>query len=540
VFAFLHGYHPLLWQPQVDAGLVNDGDGIRFCQSKLIADDLKFNRLAAKGGELYQILSERKCPFYIDRLQGGCYIDDYVYDQGLLAEYRTLLGENFWGFQMHEWLSNYRSDLQKLDKLDTDRWTQAEIERTIFGKFPFPCIFLESMTAEEMAAAGKPKTVAEFYRAMTAIYRKRMAEVGDLIPCDSAFLAYPFELAVGTKRIVPEVGAQTADARVQVCYARGMAKAYGRTFGVYYEPWGGSPFSACCYQRNGKNEWGIGESSDFPFETAGENGGSSRSLQMRIFLYAYFSNAEFLSEEWGLCNVFTDWESFALSPYGQTKREFQQFVRRYPDVGEKLTPIAAVLPKHLTVLEEIDSPGIFLGYAVDPDVQTVLAKAKGGVRCLFGTATPMQGTEQKTLINSLIPDSLDLVNDGAGDLSTYDFLVDLTDDPRFAARHPNTCAIDDVPAKLKTLLPCWVEGNVHWMVNRRIGGGYYLAIFNHSGVVRSVADGEYTLPEADEPVAVLFSPDAEPQLCEGGVSLEKHGERYHLTVPAGGWCLIRF
>ena len=134
MFAFLHGYHPLLWQPQVDAGLVNDGDGIRFCQSKLIADDLKFNRLAAKGGELYQILSERKCPFYIDRLQGGCYIDDYVYDQGLLAEYRTLLGENFWGFQMHEWLSNYRSDLQKLDKLDTDRWTQAEIERTIFAK----------------------------------------------------------------------------------------------------------------------------------------------------------------------------------------------------------------------------------------------------------------------------------------------------------------------------------------------------------------------------------------------------------------------
>ena len=540
MFTFLHGYHPLLWQPQVDAGLVNDGDGIRFCQSKLIADDLKFNRLAAKGGELYQILSERKCPFYIDRLQGGCYIDDYVYDQELLTEYRALLGENFWGFQMHEWLSNYRSDLRKLAELDDEQWTQAEIERTIFGKFPFPCLFLESMTAEEMATAGKPKTVAEFYRAMTAIYQKRMAEVGDLIPCDSAFLAYPFELAVGTRRIAPEVGAQTADARVQVCYARGMAKAYGRTFGVYYEPWGGSPFSACCYQKDGKNEWGIGESSDFPFETAGENGGSSRSLQMRIFLYAYFSNAEFLSEEWGLCNVFTDWESFALSPYGQTKREFQQFVRRYPDVGEKLTPIATVLPKHLTVLEEIDSPGTFLGYTVDPEVQAVLAKAKGGVRRLFGAATPMQGTEQKTLINSLIPDALDLVNDGAGDLSSYDFLVDLTDDPHFAARHPNTLAIDDVPAKLKTLLPCWVEGNVHWMVNRRIGDGYYLAIFNHSGVVRSVADGEYTLPEADEPVAVLFSPAAEPQLCEGDVSLEKNDERYHLTVPAGGWCLIRF
>ena len=70
------------------------------------------------------------------------------------------------------------------------------------------------------------------------------------------------------------------------------------------------------------------------------------------------------------------------------------------------------------------------------------------------------------------------------------------------------------------------------MVNRRIGGGYYLVIFNHSGVVRSVADGEYTLPEADEPVAVLFSPAAEPQLCEGKVSLEKNGEGFIKAM----WC----
>ncbi|MBR5519256.1 MAG: hypothetical protein IKU55_00920 [Clostridia bacterium] len=537
MFTFLHAYHPDLWQAQVDQGLVNDGDGIRFCQSKLIADEMKFNRLAAKGGALYNLLSERKCPFYVDRLQGGCYIDDYVYDAQLLEVYRELLGENFWGFQMHEWLSNYRSDLAKIGDLPAGSWNKAEIESVIYEKFPFPCLFLECMTAEEMAEAGKPETLAEFYRNMTAIYKKRMAEVGDLIPCDSAFLAYPFELAVGTKRIAPEVGAQTADARVQVCYARGMAKAYGRSFGVYYEPWGGSPFSACCYQTEGKNEWGIGESADFPFETAGPNGGSSRSLQMRIFLYAYFSNAEFLSEEWGLCNVFTEWETCTLSTYGEAKRDFQRFVQKYPDVGEKLTPIAAVLPKDLMVLEEIYSPNTFCGYAVE---SSVLPVAKDGVRRLFADSAPMTGTEQRTLINSKIPDALDLVNGGISDLSSYAALVDLTGDPAFAAEHPNCIGIDAVESQLKELLPCFVRGNVHWMVNHRIGGGYYLTIFNHSGVVRSVADGEYTLPEADESVAVTFRNFATPTLCEGDVAITTDGKTYRFTVPAGSWCLLRF
>ena len=178
---------------------------------------LKFNTLAAKDSKLFNIVSELKTPFYIDRLQGGAYIDDYIYDPKLLRTYRELLGNNFWGFQMHEWLSNYRGDVRKLEEPLCENWTARGIEEYIFKKFPFPCLFLESMTAEEMAHYGRPTSYDEFYSNMTAIYRKRTAEVGTLLPCDSYFLAYPFEFDAGADRVMPEVGAQTPDAKIQIC-----------------------------------------------------------------------------------------------------------------------------------------------------------------------------------------------------------------------------------------------------------------------------------------------------------------------------------
>ena len=231
MFQFIHGYLPGVWEAQVNAGLVGEHDGIRFCQNIMLRDELKFNRLAAKGGELYQILAARKCPFYIDRIQGGVYIDEYPYDEELLAEYKEMLGENFWGFQMHEWMSNYRNDaFVKLDDLPEEDWIEEGITAHIRKKFPFPYLMLESMTAKEMADAGKPKTVAEFYRNITEIYKKRK-KTGALIPADSWFLSYAFEIAAGATRLMPEVGAQTPDARIQICYARGMTRAAGRSFG---------------------------------------------------------------------------------------------------------------------------------------------------------------------------------------------------------------------------------------------------------------------------------------------------------------------
>ncbi|MBE6762486.1 MAG: hypothetical protein E7551_09440 [Ruminococcaceae bacterium] len=536
MFRFIHGYLPGVWEAQVKAGLVGEDDGIRFCQNLMLKDEMKFNSLAAVGGELYKILSERKCVFYIDRMQGGCYIEDYPYDEELLRTYKEMLGENFWGFQMHEWMSNYRFDVfGKLGELSDDEWKKEQIEEFIYRKYPYPYLNLESMTSEEMADAGKPSGIKEFYRNITEIYKKRQ-KFGQLIPCDSGFLAYPFEISAGAKRLMPEVGAQTPNARIQICYARGMTRKDGRSFGIYYEPWGGKPFSACCYHEDKKNEWGIGDSSDFPFETQGPNGGSSRSLQKRIFLYAYLCGAEFISEEWGLCNTFYDWKSFELSPYGEVKKEFLSFIRKFTDIGDKITQMAVVLPNDLMVLDNLDNDCMYCGFEVHSEK---LAKIKQGLRDIFASSYPMLGNEQDTLKNSDIPDAIDILTEKDGDTGRYSHLIDLTFDKSFAERHENLCEIEDIKAVLQKALPCYVRGNAHWLLNECKSGGYYLTLFNHSGIDRTVEKGETQLPDAETTVTLELKRPLIPDLVCGNGVLRCDNGVYKVAIPAGGWAFIK-
>ena len=541
-FCFFHTYHPDIWDAMIDCGLIKEGDGVKFTQCLGLREENKFNNLAAKGSHLYNYLKKTRAPFYIDRLQGGVYIDKYPYDPDLIAEYRNLLGDEFRGWQMHEWLSNYRSDLRKLQSLSDEEWTAENIERVINEKFKMPFLFLESMTDEEMAYLGKPKTIDKFRNNMYSIYRERQQRLGDLIPCDSSFLAYEFELKEGARYFMPEIGNQSADARIQISYARGMAKAYGRSFGTYYEPWGGQPFTTCCYQKEGFNEWGIGDSKDFPFVTGGPNGGSSRSLQRRLFLYSYLNNASMMAEEWGLCNTFIDWEHFELSEYGKVKLDFLEFTRKYTDVGEKITPAAVVLPEDLEVLDDIRDHYSYMTYKVDIPLRCKLERIKDGVRRVFSDPIEFAGSEYKTLINSNMPDAVDMLNAGEckePSISSYRYLIDLTGDPEFSARHKNCVKIEELEAVLREELPCTVEG-LHWMVNKRDSGGYYLTVFNNIGVTRSVADGEALLPEATRSGKVVFKNSAVPTLLEGDGKLETYGDDYRLTIPAGGYAFISF
>ncbi len=546
---FMNGYLPDVYKAQVDAGLVRMGDGIRFCQNILLDEKMKFNELAKKDGELYNIVKELDCPFYIDRLQGGTYIDEYPYDRALLDEYKRMLGDNFWGFQMHEWLSNYASDIGKLSDLQDDLWTAENIKSHVNKKFNSKILFLESMTANEMAQYRRPTTFARFYANMTDIFKIRQ-HTGDLIPVDSSMLMYAFEIDAGVKRIMPEVGAQTGDARLQICYARGMTGKEGLEFGVYYEPWGRTPRSknydpaikppitACCYHREEKNEWGIRNTADFPFKTDGENGGGSRSLQKRIFLYSYLSGASFMSEEWGVCNLFYDWNDFELSPYGRVKKDFIDFMKKYPEVGEKLTPIGVVIPKNIKYLDNVyKKPDYVPPFTCDfKNYETV----KQEVGQLFAQSTKMIGTERNTLVNSAIPDALDLFNEGYADEKRYEYLVDLTHDDDFAKSHKNICKIDEINTLLEKLLPCYVKGDLHWLINRSNNGGYYLSVFNHSGVVRTIEDGEFTLAKADATVEITIKTNATPVLCEGKADLKSIDGKYYLTVAAGDWAFIKF
>ena len=540
---FFHAYHPEVWDAQLKKGLVNDEDGVRFCQSITIKDYLKFNNLAKRGGDFHKMLSDEKRAFYIDRLQGGTYFEGYDYDFDLLSHYVDMLGEeNFYGFQFHEWGSNYKGDIGKLACLgENASWTEKSIVDEINRIYKMPYLFIESMTPAEMAGYGNPKTADDFLGILLSHYAKRTRQYKNLLPVDSYFLAYALEIAGGARRFAPEIGAQTPYARMQICYARGMAHAHGKSFGTYYEPWGGSPFSTCSYQKDGRNEWGIGDSEDFPFVAEGETGGSSRSLQERIYIYSYMNNAEFMAEEWGLCNNFYDWNDFELSPYGLVNKRFADFRKKYTDVGEKLVPVAVVLNEKHIVVDDIDKRDTFCGFELFGSRKESMKRIKDGIFDLFCSQTEMLGNENRpALRNSLVPDAVDMLNfTSNGALDKYNYLVDLTESDCLK-KYNNVIPVSDVADVLRKELPCYVDGGLLWMVNERTTGGYYLTVFNNSGVSRTVADGETIDPSADKTVTLTFKSERNPVVCEGEGTLSKEDGVLRLTVKGGGWCLVKF
>lgn len=541
-FTYFHCYSDELWEGYEKNGLLDVSFGIRLPQGAQIPNEKKFNEILKKGGFLHSYIKKHRCPLYIDRLQGGSYIQDYEYDQELIEEYKSLLGEDFLGFQIHEWLSNYHNDVQsKLGELESKDWNEESITAHIFKKFPFPYLFLEAMSAKEHAEAGKPADMRRFYKNMTAIYDKR-AKKHPLVPCDSYFIMYPFEAEHGAEIIMPEVGAQIPDMRLQMCFARGVCKAYGIKLGAYYEPWGGIPFTTCSFQPDEKNEWYIGGKDDFPFVTGGPRGGSSRSLQWRVHLYAYLSGAEMISEEWGGFNTFKNTSTFELSEYGEVKKRFLDFVKKYPDIGEKVAPIAAVISNALPCYTLSKTPcntNELFGYPLTEAEADINRAAHEGAEKLFKNATPMLGNEAHVLINSDTADAVDMLNEGDGKaLDAYEYLVDLTGEKDFASKHANCVSADDVPVLLKKLLPCAVEGGLHYMLNK-CRGGYYLSVFNHSGIVRTQKDGDTVLPEATQTAYITLKESFTLTPLEGNTDVTFENGKYRVTLSGGDWLFAK-
>ncbi len=538
MFHYMHCYMPETWDAIVKAGFINDRSGIRFVETVTLDEERKFNRLAEKGGQLYNLLKDRKCPFYIDRLQGGGFYEGYDFDFTLIDEYKKLLGDNFWGFQMHEWMSNYLSDVQKIRDLEGP-WTEERIIEAINEKFPYPHLFIEAVTAEELAEFGRLTDAKAYIDGMHKLFKKRQDYTGGmLIPCDSNILGMKLELSLGAKRIMPEVGAQTVNARLQIAYARGMSKTNKIPFGIYYEPWGGDPFSACCYQRDKRNEWNLGNDS-FPFKTEGENGGSSRSLQRRIHIYAYLAGAGFISEEWGMCNTFYDWKDFEITPYGKVKLDFIKFTEKYPDIGEIMTPVAIVLPEKLPAIESWPpSEDICFNFPIYGSDAENMRKINSTLRQLLCSDTGRFGSDQEsaTLLNYTTPDAIDVIH--SDKLEGYDYYVDLTCSDRFGKTH-RCIEADDVNAVLENLLPAKVTGKVHYFVNKA-KDCFYLTVLNNTGVERSVEKGETLLPEADASAQVTIKNGGALEMLEGNSAIASENGIYHLNIPAGGWFFGRF
>ena len=542
MFTYFHCYLPETWDAQVKTGLVRPKTaGVRFVMTIRLDEKYKFNNLAKKGGDLYKIVSENKFPLYIDRLQGGDYIDVYPFDKDLVEDYKRMLGDKFFGFQMHEWLSNYKNDLDHLKHIPDKKWTADVITKDVFRRNPFPYLNLSAMTAEEMEKV-RPKTLEEFLKAGEWLFSDRQKRVdGELTSCDSYFLTYPQEMRCGVKRIMPEIGYQTPNTRIQMSYARGMAKAHGAKLGAYYESWGGKPFSVCCYNKDGKNEWAITQAADFPYEMKGASGGSSRSMQKRMHLYAYMAGATFMSEEWGMCNTFIDWKNFELSPYGKVKKDFIDFVEKYSEIGVPVTPIAVVVPKDF-IVEPMMHEGKYIGFSVQGDFLQKVKKVHRGLKKIFCSTSPMFGAEKRSLLNCLTYDCIDIITEEEAETGNYNYYIDLTSSSIFAEKFVKKIIPADVGVVNKIIekyLPCRIKGGVMKQVTRAENGDYYLLLTNNCGITNTVKKGETVSPFSTRSATIVPNSGYTITVEQtDGTYLSSEG-KIKVTLPAGSYLFAK-
>ncbi len=244
MFRFIHTYTPPAFPALVKSGLWREGDGLKLMHKPGFAPPHDFNTMLAEGSPLERLLNELRCPFYVDRLQGGVgYPVRYPYDPATVSHLRELLGERFLGFQLHEWASNLRSDQQRIRELcgregidpSDDAARKMLLAQVARGEKD---LFLEAYPPLEWAERPLFADIDGFLRETDALYRRRHAETdGLLFPADSYYPAPRREIACGATILLPEVGWQIPNMRAQVAYTRGMANAAKLPWGVYYECW---------------------------------------------------------------------------------------------------------------------------------------------------------------------------------------------------------------------------------------------------------------------------------------------------------------
>ena len=566
MFTFIHTYTDAAW-PGIQK-LFRKDDGLKIMHKPDFPRGSSFNEIAQENTQLYRILQEKRCPFYVDRLQGGIGTLQalYPYDEELLQKYEALLGENFWGFQLHEWASNYRSDIMRYLEA---RSAHPEMDEEAFWawvKEDPDHLLLEQYTADERRELPCPHTYEEYVQGAYALFKNRLQLTNSrLFPVDSYYMTPRLAISSGAKIYMPEVGWQIPDMRIQMAYARGMAKAAGIRWGMYYECWERTldlpncdGFSVPLSTREGQDEWleDMVHTSLAPRqqpEVVWENGGSSRSLQERAWLYAYLSGASVIAEEYGVCNTFYDYKDFELSQYGHVKKNFLNWVDAHPEVGNTWTPIALVLPSELEIYEFSDGGEYvhFPYYGQTPDKEdcealsetltTTIQRIRKATSVIFGQ-TGQYGNEGHVIKNGGFPDVFDIIH--ADTKAEYSYYINLTGDPDWKpAGSGSVIGVEEIPEILKKVLPYQVEGPAHTVLNRMDDGWLILAM-NNDGIRRLYFEEEKRLPEAAIPFTIRVNENA------GILSIYDHakgvdvvdavrGSQCSLTLGAGDWILFK-
>ncbi len=565
---FIHTYTEDTFEGLFKQGLWREGDGLKLMHKNYLPAEYSFNEIAKKDGLLWNRLKALDCPFYIDRYQGGIPMPyKYDYDRSLLDAYKELLGDKFLGFQMHEWASNYTSENQRILKA-AETWLAAH--GTLDGmwehyieavKTDTMALFVEAWSVDEWSNMAHPENVETCLSELYRLWRVRREETGcSFIPADSYGCAPRIAIENGAGLLLPEIGWQISGTRLQIAYNRGMAKAAGIPFGVYYECWcmladGVEALTIPYAADTADNEWIETElREEILARTNGnpEIGGSSRSLQERSWVYSYFSGAEYMGEEYGICNTFRNYRDYELSEYGQVKKKFLDFAAEHPDLGKTYTPVAIVLPAEMKIYTIGEPADIYLGYPlagaeskpgfapVDAAFSEKIRHARAVIQTLlYGNPEWQLGGDSTIMQNGKYPDVFDILHADMTDaIATYDYIIDLTGDADFAAAHDNIVTPEALTALLPSLLPCTFSEEVHAVYNKT-EDGWLVLVINNNGIVRSAQNGEYARADKDITAEIICADGvASVEKMAGSASLTNADGKYQAALGAGQWMIL--
>ena len=575
---FFHVYNEEYFEGLVKNNLINKDTGFKIQHNFSMDNRLKFNEFAAVGTKLHSIIKEARHPFYVDRIAGGTTYHNYKFDENLIREYEELLGEWFLGFQLHESASNRNNDWNGIIRRmngETGPFDLEVLKRVSVNKngklFNGELLYSFAQgTPEEYAPLRKAVTVEEYIAEIETMYKKYMSMAdGFILPCDSYFLFTRMQDKLGMRTFMPEVGCQIAQMRIASGLARGMGKACGKSWGTYYECWMESldhKYSMPCFNKEPGNEWYLAqEDHGDDFTSFGEEGGSSRYLQKRIYYYSLMSGADYMAEEWGLNCSYSDMNTFELSPYGAAKKEFIDFTQEHRNIKAEV-PFAIVLPAEYECVEITDAlteystllnRNEYMYRGMNAGEKKIVNHAESVLHFIFGRdEKKIYGTEGHTLTNSRFGDLFDIIYEDASEeiLSKYSALIDASYDGGFFEAKKNTGLeifrsndfdklAHSINSEAERILPC-VADSLLWLLSSDDCGHRFVSVFNNEGNNRNLETGDELIREADARVKLSFKEPCELRCVKHGyedISIHRKDEKtYYVDIPAAGFAVFEY
>ncbi|MCD6596866.1 MAG: chitobiase/beta-hexosaminidase C-terminal domain-containing protein, partial [Bacteroidales bacterium] len=488
--------------------------------------------------------------YYFDRICGGMPFQSL---DGIKEIANQLKDDPlFLGFQVHEWGNSPIHDYHRIRRLLLDKG--LPLDHKHFSSF-------EGRIETPFFSAGDYSIHKDLYKPLKSLkdveqylqsYFKQIIEKtsGQVMSVTGFAQLQHTAFRLGAKNVMPEVGSQVPLTALQIAFTRGAAHEYGKPFGVYYEPWGGSPFGGACaldfspwYPGVKKLETIMGK------YRVGSEYGSSRSLQRRLLFYSWLAGATYWSEEWGAENYFSNWEDYPITEYGQITKDFL-FISNQYSKPKPIVPIALVMPpetfgvdiRYIAGITEklygIAPPNLFhnklRAFAADilaADQQIGLGKEDGSL-----TSSPWVSSFD--VLSAEAPKEI---------LDKYQFLVYFDEGQAANSSFPperiqvyngNKRDADYYLQVVENLLPFHINGVVG-AAHARADGNYFLGIFNNLGIIKTT-EGEIANPNAKQTVTI-HGPCKEVQFLVGDEYLEElNNNSIKLNLPAGKIAILSF